>query len=522
MKSKTKKKIIIVLLAYIVIALLSSLSLICYKKSMPDEQDIIKTENSSVSIKYNDTLEALIETYLKQNSISKEDVSIYISSVDGEISCALNEEKYFVAASLYKIPLAMIYYEKIANNEMNIEDYLLYKSEHFEEGGPIGAYYVPGDQITLKELLHSIIMYSDNTAGHILYENLGGWLEYKKMIQRYSSSTNYDDRYHSYENITNSIYMNDVLGYLYDHRQIFSSLITDMKSSMPHDYLNRNKNLDIAQKYGSYGQALNAIGLYYDNEIAYKIVILTDLGVDAEKYIGDLSELCYDFFKNNTETDKELVTKPNENNTETDKELMTKPNEKNTDVEYPSLEYKKINMEQSIQENNYFCVPACVQMVLRLHGIIVSQSEVALEMNTVPVTGTEYVDLARVVNKYVFHNENPSQSEPGYRVQTIDRFENDEAVFALFEERVKTDIKSGDPVFVAIDVQALYPDLNSGNHMILVTGYAAYEGTDIIEYYYIVDPSYVIQDPVYGGLKTVTREELINALVVNVEPAYIW
>ena len=212
----------------------------------------------------------------------------------------------------------------------------------------------------------------------------------------------------------------------------------------------------------------------------------------------------------------------NYTNVITDKEFITKSNEKNSDVRCPTLEDIKINIEQSVQENNYFCVPACVQMVLGLHGIIVSQSDLASEMNTIPISGTEYVDLARVVNKYVFNNESPSFGEPGYRVQIIDRFEDDETVFALFEERVKTDIRTGDPVFVAVDVNALYPNLKSANHMILVTGYAVYEGTDNVAYYYIVDPLYTIQDPVYGGLKTVTKEELINALVVNEEPAYIW
>ena len=303
MKSRTKRKLIFVLLLCILISLLISLSFFGYKKIMRYEQDIEINESRSDSIKNNNNklnikLKTLVETYLEQNAISKEDVSIYISSIDGDISYTLNEDKYFVAASLYKIPLAMIYYEKIANNEMNMDDYLLYESKHFEEGGPIGTNYVPGEWITLRELLHSVIMYSDNTAGHILYENLGGWLEYKKIIKRYSSSTNYDDLYYSYENITNSIYMNDVLGYIYDNRQIFSSLITDMKNSMPNNYLNRNKYLDIAQKYGSYGQALNSIGLYYDSEIAYRIVILTDLGINAEEYIGDLSEICYYFFKN--------------------------------------------------------------------------------------------------------------------------------------------------------------------------------------------------------------------------------
>lgn len=58
--------------------------------------------------------------------------------------------------------------------------------------------------------------------------------------------------------------------------------------------------------------------------------------------------------------------------------------------------------------------------------------------------------------------------------------------------------------------------------MIVVTGYALEKGSDEIAFYYYIDPSYVVQDSIYGGLKKVTKEELINAIVINEEPAYIY
>lgn len=181
----------------------------------------------------------------------------------------------------------------------------------------------------------------------------------------------------------------------------------------------------------------------------------------------------------------------------------------------------QLMLSQSVQENNYYCVPACLQMVLKYKNINRSQSELAAELNTKEITGTEYIDLTRVVNKYLFNNENVGYNEPGYHIQTLTRYDNNPQIANVFERRVRSDISTDDPVFVAVDVKALYPHLNSGNHMIVVTGYALYEGTDNIAYYYI-DPSYVVQDSVYGGLKTATKEELINAIIVNDEPAYIY
>lgn len=188
----------------------------------------------------------------------------------------------------------------------------------------------------------------------------------------------------------------------------------------------------------------------------------------------------------------------------------------------PTLEKINIQLVQSVQEKGYFCVPACLQMVLHHHGLHVSQEQLAKEMNTSQVTGTEYVDLVRVANKYIFEKETAEPVGAGYRVQTLERNVYNTEIYKTFESRVKTDISTGDPLFVAIDNHSLYPELESANHMVLVTGYSVYAGTDNIAYYYIMDPSYLVQDPVYGGVKIVTAEELMNAITRNVEPAYIW
>ena len=90
----------------------------------------------------------------------------------------------------------------------------------------------------------------------------------------------------------------------------------------------------------------------------------------------------------------------------------------NTDDEN-SVRKVKLDVPQSIQETYYYCVPASLQMVLKFNNIEKSQTKLAYEMNTSAETGTEYVDLARVANKYLFNNENVKENEPGYHVQTL-------------------------------------------------------------------------------------------------------
>lgn len=186
------------------------------------------------------------------------------------------------------------------------------------------------------------------------------------------------------------------------------------------------------------------------------------------------------------------------------------------------VEKVQLPLIQSVQENNYFCVPACLQMVLKYKGIEKTQMELANELNTKPITGTEYIDLVRVANKYLFADSEIGPNDPGYHIEELERYDTNPEIAKTFEKRVRLDISTNDPIFVAIDLNALYPHLSSANHMIVVTGYALYAGTDNIAYYYYIDPSYTVQDENYGGLKTVTSENLINAIVVNEEPAYIW
>lgn len=185
--------------------------------------------------------------------------------------------------------------------------------------------------------------------------------------------------------------------------------------------------------------------------------------------------------------------------------------------ENPPIQLDKtiIDIGQSIQEKNYYNGPACVQMVLRLHGIELSQEQLAEELNTSSFTGTEYEDIARVVNKYVFGKEDISENEFGYHLQIG-------AETNLLESRIIADINANDPVFIALDGNTLYEGSSQGNHLVIIVGYAKYKDTDTIAYYYFIDPWDMYRDEEYGGLKTVTPEDLKQSLLNNNEPAYIW
>ena len=180
----------------------------------------------------------------------------------------------------------------------------------------------------------------------------------------------------------------------------------------------------------------------------------------------------------------------------------------------------RIPVPQRIQENGHYCGPACLQMVLAYHGIERTQAQLAEELHTSMVTGTEYADMARVLNTYLFDCEIPGAGQPGYRPVYLVPGKVTEDDMALLKERILRDIATNDPVFIAVNMQELYPQLPKVNHFVLISGYQM-RNNEIL-YWYIVDPYAKVQHPSYQGLKIFTPEEIQRALNTNTEPAYIW
>lgn len=181
----------------------------------------------------------------------------------------------------------------------------------------------------------------------------------------------------------------------------------------------------------------------------------------------------------------------------------------------------RLNVTQSIQETDYYCAVACLQMVLNFHGISMNQSDLAQRLNTHPITGTEYDDLAREASLLIFGSTPDSDADPGYRAVLWKRNEGSENDFRIFEQRVKNDLQSGDPVFISINIAPAYGYNFDGIHEVVLYG-ADYDRCGNPVMYYFIDPSYNQQDPEFQGRKMYTPEELWKIMNDNPEPGYVW
>lgn len=235
-----------------------------------------------------------IEAYFQENGIDHEKVAYCITDLEHNIKYSMNEKDEFIAASIYKLPLAMPYYDKVNEGEYTLDSTFTYSGYMHEDAGVISSDYGIGSQVPLSDLLNDLIIYSDNDAGHILYENLGGWKEYKEAMTKYTDSIS--ENYYTMDNVTTTNTMNDVVTYLYDHKEDYKGLIKNMEEAEPGEYLDRDTQLSMPQKYGMYDSALNSVG-FVECNTSYSIVVLTSLGDKGADVMANINRIAYEHFK---------------------------------------------------------------------------------------------------------------------------------------------------------------------------------------------------------------------------------
>lgn len=180
-----------------------------------------------------------------------------------------------------------------------------------------------------------------------------------------------------------------------------------------------------------------------------------------------------------------------------------------------------LNVSTQVQHSWNTCAPTTVSMILSTQGITVSQELLAREMQTDETFGTHNVNAIQILNFHLFGYVTPQDGQAGYRLETVTTSDVNSKQMLLFKERLKQNIADGYPMYYTFDCAKIYPD-SYGEHNVIGIGYQLSEDGSDIAYLYYIDPSYTKQDPIYGGLKKVTPEELFEAMLSCVEPNYAW
>ena len=288
-----KNKILLTILCILGIV---ELTLVGCTKTNPKEDNHHKekiTVHKEHSAPAKQEMATEINSYLKDKGIDFSRISLAIFDLNEDIDYAWNADKDVVAASTYKVPLAMLWYDKINQGEISHDATLEVTPEDSQEGASSladGQYDYP-----LSDLLELAITQSDNTAAHCLYRNLGSYQDFKEQATKYSKRS-FDEDFYQDNNFT-AHYMEDCIHYLYDHKDDYQELIGFMKEATPGQYLDTQVQISMPQKYGAVDNVVNAVG-YVEAKQPYAIVVFTEGVDDAENVIGYINAICYKYFNN--------------------------------------------------------------------------------------------------------------------------------------------------------------------------------------------------------------------------------
>lgn len=267
-----------------------------------EEYEIVEyaTEENNekyVMVSYNEEIKEesqevreIVEKYIKSKNLSENNFAFFYYNPNNQKYYFYNIDTYFTAASTIKVPLAIVYYDKINNGEITADSTLIYNAEDYEAGsGATSGRYKPGDYVPISYLLEQMIVNSDNTATQILKSGLGKEdTAYRNFITKYSDRALKADFY--VENVITAGYGFDVIKYLWNNQDKYTELIEHMKKSSGGGYLKKEiTTCEIAHKYGSFEGNIHDYGIVYSKE-NYLIGIFTKGVANAENFISELNK----------------------------------------------------------------------------------------------------------------------------------------------------------------------------------------------------------------------------------------
>lgn len=179
------------------------------------------------------TWDEVVAQYMDEHDLTDTKIGLgYKNLVTGE-EHYLNEDTYYTAASLYKVPLNMVYTERISKGEMTFDDKVR------------GVVY--------SKLIAGSIVESNNEFSDYLRSGLGGYPTYRRYFCAYMgedpdtvSAKFYENNYFTPKQIITCL---DTLYQGGEDR--FPKVIEYMKQAEPNNYFNAfNQDYIVAHKYG--------------------------------------------------------------------------------------------------------------------------------------------------------------------------------------------------------------------------------------------------------------------------------
>jgi beta-lactamase class A len=225
-----------------------------------------------------------IQKFLDLNELNSS-VSVYVINLKDSSSFGINENASYSPASLTKLPIAIIIFEKIESGQLSMDTMLPIQNSDRDSGSGT-LYNASVDSMKIKDLMGYMLSSSDNTAtrvlaGQMTMKDLQSISAYLKLYTENISAKTINNDYitpKSEANVFLDLYFSKSLN-PDDSEYILSLLRNKTDNSFnPYNYTHFSSNVTIADKYGEYYYKniayLHDCGIIYDesNRILYCIM----------------------------------------------------------------------------------------------------------------------------------------------------------------------------------------------------------------------------------------------------------
>lgn len=252
-----------------------------YYSSLPYEE--------RVDILFNDEylLEDRIQIFLSDDI---ENIGLIYYDLTTSEDISINESKEFIAASTYKVGLNLLFYYLANIGQVDLNEYIDFTWEDYEEGTGILQTYSYLDSFTIQELLDLSLIYSDNIATNMLGRYLGDHTKVRELLYEVLNIN-----FPTNENIITANIENEILKYIYLNRDNhnFSHMIDILTQTEFHDRLDLYIPQEIvAHKIGTYDTNIHDVGIILTDS-PYILSIYTNNIENAEEKIALISKAIY-------------------------------------------------------------------------------------------------------------------------------------------------------------------------------------------------------------------------------------
>ena len=233
------------------------------------------------------TWEQVAQAFLEDNGVDPDQVAFgYYNTVTGEEHFH-NPDQYMVSCSMYKVPLNMVYTERIYNGEMDWDTSVC------------GYRY--------ETALRESIINSNNDLSVKMGYSLGGgnWHKFREILAPYmcEDPTNVEEKFFE-NNFSTARQMIFCLKTLYEGQERFPRLIDTMLRAEPNRFFNQHpQKFEIAHKYGyladNWKLYLNDCAICYTDDPICIVLFTDSIGKDAG-FLADFCTLMCDYAQYHT------------------------------------------------------------------------------------------------------------------------------------------------------------------------------------------------------------------------------